>query len=215
MKTILIKEYRNEKEAIKHASTILKKTLKKGDVILTKPRLNNIKLKIMHFPSFVISKLSRGFTHSCLYLGKGYVLEIGGRFTDTKIKKFKLESLLKSKINLFKGITVYVVQPRYYERKHRNLVFKIAVNNFLKKSKYLVFSYRELFKLWLKFIFNYNKFGKKEKLYFKKKWNCSELVAYTLKKAGIKIGTRKTMFFLPSTFVFSKHFKTKKKVILK
>ena len=203
MKTILIKKYKNEDEAINRASTILKKTLKKGDVILTKPRLNNIRLKIRHFPSFVLSKFSRGFTHSCLYLGEGYVLEIGSRFTDTKIKKFKLESLLKSKIDFFKGITVYVVQPKYYKYKHRNLVFKIAINSFLKKSKDLVFSYWELFKLWLKLIFNYNKFSKKEKLYFKEGWNCSELVAYTLKKAGVKIGTRKTMFFLPSTFVFS------------
>ncbi|MEK6835601.1 MAG: hypothetical protein AABX55_01105 [Nanoarchaeota archaeon] len=215
MKAIVIKKGANEDKAIIKASKILKKTLKKGDIILTSPRLNNIKLKVMHLPSFIISKLSRGITHSCLYLGKGNILEIGHTLYDSKIKKIKIEDLLKNKIGMFRGITVYVVQPKYYKPKHRNLVLKVAINNFLNKSKSLAFSYRNMFYLWMKLIFKKNKFSKKEKLHFKKNWNCSELTAYILKKAGIKIGTRKTIFFLPSTFIFSKHFKAKKKIILK
>jgi len=215
MKIIRLKKYQSEDHAIKHAVALLKKVLKKGDIIATKPRLKNIKVKLRHFPSLIISKLSRGVTHSCLYLGRGYVLEIGTSITDTKIKKFKLERLLKSKIRMFKGVTVYVIQPKRYKNHHRHLVFKIAINNFLKKSRSIVFSYWSLFKLWVNLILKKYKFAKKENLRFKKDWNCSELVAYVLKKAGIKVGNRRTTFFLPATFVFSQYFKTKEKVVLK
>ena len=215
MKSIILKKYKSKNDAIAYAVTILKKTLKKGDIILTKPRLNKIKLKIMHFPSFIIGKLSRGITHSCLYLGKGNVLEIGNTIYDWKIKKISLDNLIKSKIKLFKGVTIYVVQPKHYKIKHRNLVLDVAINHFLKKSKFLVFSYWNMIKVWLKLIFKTHKFSQKEKLIFKEDWNCSELIAYVLKKANIKIGKRKTKFFLPSSFLFSKHFKTKKKLTLK
>ncbi len=215
MKSIVIKKEGNENKYISRASKILKNTLKRGDIILTRPRLNNIKLKIRHFPSFIISKLSRGITHSCLYLGDGYVLEIGARFNDSKIKKIKIEELLRSKIDLFKGVTVYVVQPKYYKTQDRNLVLKIAINNFLKKSKFIAFSYLNMAKVWGRLIFKKNKFSKKEILKFKSDWNCSELTAFILKKAGIKIGNRKTKFFLPSTFIFSRHFKSKRKIVLK
>ena len=142
-------------------------------------------------------------------------MEIGTTITDTKVKRFRLESLLKSKIGMFKGVTVYVTQPKYYKERHRRLVSKVAIENFLKKSKIIVFSYWNMFKLWMRLILNKNKFAKKELLKFKEDWNCSELIAFVLKKAGIKVGARKTKFFLPSTFVFSKHFKVKKKLILK
>src|SRR3989344_4493192 len=216
MKTIVIKNKGNENAAIKKAAEILKETLKKGDVILTKPRLNNIKLKIRNFPSLIIGAFTRGVTHSCLYLGNGKVLEIGSKFYDKSIKKISLERLLSRKYASFRGLTIYVVQPKYYKTKHRNLVFKIAVNNFLKKSKELTFSYLKIFKEVIKAAFHNSKISRrKEKLTFKKVWNCSDLVAYVLKKSGAKIGKRRTRFFAPSTFLFSKHFKTKKKVVLK
>lgn len=215
MKAIVIKNNSNEEKSIKEAVLILKKTLKKGDIILTKPRLNNIKLKIRNFPSLLIGALTKGITHSCIYLGNGNVLEIGTKFYDKKIKKMGLERLLKLKYASFKGLTVYVVQPKYYNEKHRKKVFKIAINNFLRKSKKLTFSYFSIFKIAVKVQLTRNKFMKREKLDFKKVWNCADLVAYVLKKAGAKIGHRKTKFFAPSTFLFSRHFKTKKKVILK
>ena len=46
MKTILIRKFKTQDLAIKKAVSILKASLKKGDIILTKPRLNNIKLII-------------------------------------------------------------------------------------------------------------------------------------------------------------------------
>ena len=58
MKTILIKKYNNEKEAIKYAADILKEALKKGDVILTKPRLNILPLSIFLNPSISHPSLS-------------------------------------------------------------------------------------------------------------------------------------------------------------
>ena len=215
MKAVVIERKEDNDSYIKRASQMLKSSLKKGDVNVTKPRLNNIKLKIMHFPSFIISKLSRGITHSCLYLGNGNVLEIGTTLTDSKIKKLSLESLLKSKMRLFGGVTVYAIQPKYYKLKHRERAVKLAVNNFLKRSKEVVFSHFNMLKLGLGLILKRNKFSGKELLKFKRDWNCSELTAHILKKANIKIGKRRAKFFLPSTFVFSKHFKTKKKVILK
>ena len=54
MKAVVIERKEDNDSYIKRASQMLKSSLKKGDVIVTKPRLNNIKLKIMHFPSFII-----------------------------------------------------------------------------------------------------------------------------------------------------------------
>jgi hypothetical protein len=215
MKSITIKNNNNEEKAIEKAVLILKKTLKRGDIILTKPRLHNIKLKIKNFPSFLIGSLTKGITHSCLYLGKGNILDIGSKFYDRDIKKITLEKLLKNKMSIFKGLTVYVVQPKNYKEKHRKEVFRIAINNFLNKSRELTFSYFNIFKIAVKSQLTKSKFIKKERLDFKEVWNCADLVAYALKKSGVKIGNRKTKFFAPSTFLFSKHFKTKKKVILK
>ena len=216
MKTIVIKNNDNERAAIRQTTEILEENLKKGDVILIKPRLRNIRLKIRNFPSFIIGAFTRGITHSCLYLGKGKVLEIGTKFYDKGIKKISLEKLLRIKYASFRGLTIYIVKPKYYKTKHRNLVFKIAINNFLKKSKELTFSYIKIFKEVIKAAFHNSKISRrKEKLTFKKVWNCSDLVAYVLKKSGAKIGKRRTKFFAPSTFLFSKHFKTKKKVVLK
>jgi len=215
MKAIVIKNNNDEEQAIKKTVSILKKTLKTGDIILTKPRLHNIKLKIRNFPSLLIGSLTKGITHSCIYLGKGNVLEIGTKFYDKKIKKISIEKLLRLKYASFKGLTIYVVQPKYYNEEHRKKVFKIAINNFLKKSKELTFSYFNILKIAIKIQLTKNRFIKKEKLNFKKVWNCADLVAYVLKKSGTKIGHRKTKFFAPSTFLFSKHFKTKKKIILK
>ena len=215
MKTIKITLKNNKLKSIKKAVLILKNSLKKGDIIITKPRLSNIKLKILHFPSFIISKLSRGITHSCLYLGDENILEIGHTILDPDIQKISIEEFLKCKIRLFSGVTVYILHPKNYKIHQRNLVLKIAVDEFLKRSKSLVFSYLNMFHVAFNLLFKKKVYIKKEILLFKKDWNCSELISYTLKKAGIKIGKRRTSLFLPSTFIFSNHFKIKKKLILK
>ena len=200
---------------IKQAILILKKTLKKGDIILTKPKLNSTKLKIINFWSFLIGKISRGVTHSCFYLGDDYVLEVGRRFTDKDIKKIKIKKLLEDKIEIFKEIILYVVHPKSYTNNHRNLAFKIAVDKFLSKTKEDSFSYITAVMGGLRYIFNKSRFYKKENINDKKKWHCSDMIAYIIKGSGVPIGKRAVHTFLPSSFLFSKYFKTKNKITIR
>ncbi len=213
MRATIIKD--NAKD-IKKTTRILIKSLKKGDIILTRPnKLDTIKLITINIWSFLISKVGRGVTHSCFYLGNGYVIESGRRITDKKIQKISLEKLLRDRFSIFKGVTVYIVQPKIYNEKHRKIALEFAVNKFLKKTENIAFSYIEVIKVGLRYIFHKSEFYKDENLDKKKKWNCSTMIAHIIKKSGAHIGKRNANTFLPDSFLFSKHFKTKKKFILK
>src|SRR3989344_285745 len=200
MKSIFIKI--NSKRAIDKAVTSLKKSLKKGDIILTGPIAKNFFFKYFNIIARFSKIVLRGITHSCLYLGKGNDFE-----------RITLKQLITNKINNFGGLTIYAVQPRDYKNKHRNLVIKEITNNFLKKSKHLAFSYFEAAKTTFRYLFQKSKFYKNEDLSFQKKWNCSHIVAHILKKANAPIGKRTSYTFVPCTFVFSRYFKVKSKVI--
>src|SRR3989344_7509252 len=215
MKSILIRDFNSQDEAIRKAIQILKKNLNKGDIILTSPRFKNIKLKIMNLPSYIISTLSRGITHSCVYLGKNEVLDIDFRFRGKDVQRLKLKELLKRKINRFKGIKVYVVQPKKYKSSHRAIVLKKAINEFLIKGKAKLYYYTELFKIFFKLKIMGHKFYRKQKPIYNYKWHCGNLVAYLLKIANVPIGKRAFSTYIPSTFIFSRHFKIKKKVVIK
>ncbi len=214
MKSLIIKA---DKKSIKKAYDLLNKSLKKGDIILTGPIPNNFFFKYFNFISMISRKVLRGITHSCLYLGNGYVFDIDHKIirNGDDMEKITLKKLIQNKINHFGGVIIYVVQPKLYTLKNRNLVVKETVNNFLKKSKFIAFSYFESLKAGFRFFFERHKFYKKENLNFQKKWNCSHIVAHILKKSGTPIGKRVSYTFVPCTFVFSRHFKVKQKVILK
>ena len=213
MKGIVIKK---DNKAVEKANLLLKKSLRKGDIILTGPIPKNFFFKYFNLICIVTRKVLRGITHSCLYLGGGYVFEIDHKIIrkGNDMEKITLKKLIKNKVENFGGVIIWVVQPKRYTLKHRNLVVKETINNFLNKSKYIAFSYFESIKVGMRFFFQRNKYVKEE-LKFREKWNCSHLVAYILKKSRVPIGKRTSYTFLPCTFVFSKHFKVKKKVILK
>ena len=215
MKSIFIKI--NSKRAIDKAVASLKKSLKKGDIILTGPIAKNFFFKYFNIIARFSKIVLRGITHSCLYLGKGYVFEIDYKFIrkGNDIERITLKQLITNKINSFGGLTIYAVQPRDYKNKHRNLVIKEITDNFLKKSRHLAFSYFEAAKTTFRYLFQKSKFYKNEDLSFQKKWNCSHIVAHILKKANAPIGKRTSYTFVPCTFVFSRYFKVKSKVILK
>ena len=215
MNSILIKKFKNKNEAIKKAVNLLKTKLKKGDIILTSPKFSNIRLKLMNLTSYIISKFSRGITHSCIYLGKNQVLDINFRFKGRDIQILTLKQLLKRKIISFKELKVYVVQPKKYKNYHRDIVLQESKNTFLRKSKNIIFSTASIFNIMFILLFNKSLFYKKEKAGYKNKWHCSNLVAYILKKSGVPIWKSATSTFIPSTFIFSRYFKIKKKIILK
>ncbi|MEK6834793.1 MAG: hypothetical protein AABX61_00840 [Nanoarchaeota archaeon] len=215
MKSILIRKFKTREDAIKKAAQILREKLKPGDIILTSPRLNNIKLKIRYFSSYLIGKLSRGITHSCLYIGNNRLMDMDIRLRGKAIQNITLEQLLKKKIDRFKGIKVYVVQPKRYKKWHRDIVLKESINNFINKSKDIIFSVKELSRMFFILTFKKSETYKKDTKNLVKRWHCSNLVAYILRKSGVNIGNRASNSFIPSTFVFSKHFKVKKKIVIK
>lgn len=215
MKSIFIKV--NSKRAIERAVISLKKSLRKGDIILTGPIAKNFFFKYFNVIARFSKIVLRGITHSCMYLGKGYVFDIDHKFIrkGNDIEKITLKKLITNKINNFGGLTIYAVQPRDYKNKNRNLVVKEITSNFLKKSRHLAFSYFEAGKAAFRYFFQRSKFYKNEDLSFQKNWNCSHIVAHILKRANTPIGKRTSYTFVPCTFVFSRYFKVKSKVILK
>ena len=198
---------------IKKIRSIIK--LKKGDIVLIGPRFNSITLKVKNFSSYIISKLCRGITHSCIYMGKDNIFDMDFRLIGKGIRKIKLNKLIKEKISKFKEINVYIVEPKIYQRRHRINVLREAINNFLMKKKEISFSYTGILKiLFVTLLLNKSYFYKKEKLQYKKEWYCSNLVAYILRKAKVPIGKRATSTFMPNTFAFSRHFKIKKRITI-
>ena len=207
----------DDKKAIEKATALLKRKLRKGDIILTGPIPKNFIFKYFNFVSMISRKILRGITHSCIYLGEGDVFEINYKIMKSggAIEKMTLKKLIKNKLEHFGGVIIYIVQPKQYTNKHRNLVKLEAVNNFLKKSKQRTFSYLESFKTGFKFLFDRKDFYKEDNLNYGGKWHCSNIVAFILKKSKVPIGKRAYHTFVPCTFVFSKHFRVKEKIILK
>ena len=205
---------KNKEKNIDTAIKLLKPHLKKGDLLITKPNLSSIKIKLFNLPSYFISLFSKGMTHSTIYDGKGNVVDLDFRLRES-LKKIPLKNFLRSKYKKFKGITVYIAQPRIYTDKNRYDVGKV-LDGLLKKSKDIGFSVRQYFFMlyWaiVKGIRYNNIYKLKTKQYNLKKVVCSTLNAYILKLGGVKLGTRPLVSFLPSTFIFSKYFKLKKKI---
>lgn len=203
----------NKEENIDTAVRLLKPYLKKGDLLIIKPNLTSIKIKIFAISSYLIALFSRGMTHSTMYAGKGNVVDLDLRL-GRSLRKMTLKDLLKSKYDRFKGFTVYAVQPKRYTNRQRYNVGKI-LNQLLKKGREIDFSVKQYLSMLYWAIvrgIRYNTLYKIKDKYNLKKGVCSSLNAYILKMGGVKLGTRPLVSFLPSTFIFSKYFKIKKKV---
>jgi len=203
----------NKEENVDIAVRLLKPYLKKGDLLIIKPNLNSIKIKLFTISSYLTSLFTRGMTHSTMYAGKGNVVDLDLRL-GRSLKKMTLKNLLKSKYKRFKGFTVYAVQPKKYTNRQRYNVGKI-LNQLLKKSREIDFSVSQYLSMLYWAIvrgIKWNNLYKIKAKYDFKKGVCSSLNAYILKMGGVKLGTRPLVFFLPSTFIFSKYFKIKKKL---
>lgn len=213
MKVIVLK---NNKKSIEKATRILTRSLKKGDIILSGPIPKNTWTRFFNIILMITRKVLRGITHACLYLGNNKVLDIDQKITEkgNDIFRISIKGFIKRKISQFGGVMIYVVQPKKYKNKYRKLVVAEAIKNFFKKSKNLKHSYFESLKVGLRFLFK-NPRKYKENLVYRKHWTCGHFVAYIFKKSGVDIGRRASYMFLPTTFAFSKHFKVKRKIILK
>ena len=203
----------NKEENIDAAVRLLKPYLKKGDLLIIKPNLNSIKIKLFTISSYLISLFTRGMTHSTIYDGKGNVVDLDLRLGRHLIKR-SLKDLLKSKYKRFKGFTVYAVQPKRYTNRQRYNVGKI-LNQLLKRGREVDFSVKQYLSMLYWAIIRgirWNNLYKIKAKYNLKKGVCSSLNAYILNMGGVKLGTRPLVSFLPSTFIFSKYFKIKKKI---
>ncbi len=72
----------------------------------------------------------------------------------------------------------------------------------------------ESMKLFLRYVLFRNK-KYKEDLNYRTTWTCSSMVAHVFKKTGVRIGKRASYMFVPSTFLFSRHFRVKSKVVIR
>lgn len=207
------KASKNKEKNIDLAIKLLKPYLKKGDILIIKPSFNSIKIKLFNLSSYVISLFSKGMTHSAIYSGKGNIVHLEFRLK-RDLRKITLRGLLREKYKLFKGFTIYVVQPKKYTNWHRSNVHKV-LNELLDRGKEINFSLNQFFSMFywtlIKGIKNHNVHKLKSK-FSVKKGVCSTFIAHVLKKGGVNLGRRPLVGFLPSTFVFSKNFKTKKKI---
>ncbi|MBS3145405.1 hypothetical protein J4414_01235 [Candidatus Woesearchaeota archaeon] len=203
----------DKEKNISIAASILKRHLRKGDILIIKPNLTNIKVKLFNPSTYFISFFSKGITHSGIYDGKGNVYDVEFRW-GKHLRKRTLRELLRVKYQLFKGITVYAVQPKKYSRENRYDVDRF-ITDIIKAGKDINFSINQfIYMLYLGFIkdTNYKNAHKIKQKFNEKKAVCSTFVAHVLKKSGINLGRRPVVTFLPSTFIFSRNFRIKKKV---
>jgi hypothetical protein len=203
-------------ESLELASLSLRQQLKPGDIILSGPILKNLKTKFVDIALLVTRRVLRGITHSCVYIGDGKILDIDYKPLDrgNEIGSVTVEEFVKGKLDYYGGVKIYVVRPRKYTAKHRRLVVKESVENFLRNRSRLNHTYIGSLRLGFRYIFFRNK-NYKEDMSFKKSWTCGEMVAYLMKNAGAKIGKRATYTFVPPMFLSNKHFKVKSRLVMK
>jgi len=213
MKKITIRAGRES--SISEAVYILKGVLKPGDIILTGPASKNSLIRFIDVTVLIVKHVLRGITHSCVYLGDERVLDIDYKPLDrsNEVEEKTLEGLIRSKIEFFGSIKIYVVSPKTYTRKQRKIVVQESMDRFIKNRKTLNHTYTGCLTLGMRYIFFRNK-RYKEDMSFKKSWTCGEMVAYLLKKSGTEIGKRATYTFVPPMFIKSKYFKIKRKVCI-
>ena len=126
-----------------------------------------------------------GITHCCLYLGDNMIFDMDHKIVEDGNDFFKVnvKNFIKRKIRQFGGVTIYVVQPRMYNKKSRKLVVLEAIKNFINKNKILRHSYLETIKVGLRFIFKRNKkYEENLSLINKRHWTCAHVIAYIFKK---------------------------------
>lgn len=213
MKIVQLKK--DDPESIENAAKILRQSLIAGDVILSAPIPKNFFNKYVNIAIIIIRRYSRGITHSCLYLGNNQVLDIDYKIIrpGPAIEKIALETLLKNKIDFYGGVIVYVVKPKHYNKKNRMAAVKHSFDDFLKNQHKITHGLFGTVKLALRYRFRNNK-KYPEDFRMVEDWTCTHMVAHILKRSGAKIGRRASYTFIPMTFLFSKNFKTKSKLIL-
>jgi len=202
-------------ESLNMAVTSLRQGLKPGDIILTGPIPKNFKSRFLNIIARITIHVLRGITHSCIYLGNDQIMDIDHKIirSGNELECVSIEEFIKRKIEHFGGVMIYVARPKKYNSIHRQKVVKESLETFLKNNDKITHTYVGSLKLGMRYIFFRNRYYK-EDMSFKNAWTCSEMVAYILKKAGIKIGKRATYMFAPPTFVSSPYFKVKKKLVM-
>ena len=195
---------------------MLLRSLKKGDIILTAPIPQTVTARFIDIVTLIVRKTFRGITHSCIYLGDGYILDIDFRplATGSDVTKLPLRQFLKNKIEYFGGLTVYVVKPKHYSKYRREMVVAQSLSTFIGSGQNHTHSAIESMKLFFRHVFNRTK-KYKENLSYTTLWTCSHMVAHIFKKSGAKIGRRASYTFTPATFAFSKYFTVKEKIVIK
>ena len=208
---------KKDEKALVKAERNMSKYLRTGDIIVTGPAAENIGSIFRDVVVLITRRTFRGVTHSCIYLGKGYLLDIDFNplERDSNVKMLSLKKFLKTKLNHYGSLAVYTVKPRYYTKYRRSLVVKESMDTFLNgDKKNHRHSAVESLKLFFRFLFMRHK-NYKEDLKSRTSWTCSHLVAHVFKKTGTRIGKRASYTFNPCTFLFSRYFKVKNKVIIK
>ena len=211
MKNVIIRDT-TEKD-IDEAARHLLSELQPGDIILSGPIPTKIKAKYINVISIFVRNVFKGITHSCIYMGRGRIIDIDLHLTQREdVEVLSLRQFLRNKIDSFGGVRVYVVTPKNYRKAQRRLAI-LESNNFNRKKAYLRYTYiGSVLTAW-RYIFRRRKIYK-EDLSFRNNWTCGEMVAYILKRAGTPIGKKASYTFVPPMFVNKKYFHVKKKVCL-
>lgn len=204
-----------DEQSIEKVTARLQKVLKKGDIILSGAIPRNFSTRFVNVIIHVTLKVLRHVTHSCIYVGDGKILDIDYKILaqGTDIELVTIKEFVSRKISDFGGVTIYVVAPKNYTNKQRQMVVEESMNNFFKKRSKLTHTYMGSIQLGMRYVLFRNK-KYREDLRFKNDWTCSTMVAYILKKCGVRIGKRASYTFVPPMFLFSKKFRTKSKIVM-
>ncbi len=128
-----------------------------------------------------------------------------------EIEKITLRQLIQNKVNNFGGVRIYVVTHRFYKKASRERVVAESIRGYFDKRDRINHSYVKSFVVGIRYLFMRRKHYL-EDLSFKGRVSCSEMVAQTMKRAGMRIGRKASYNFVPSQFLFSKYFKVKGKI---
>ena len=214
MKALIIRT--ESRDAVDKAVDSLRRSLRPGDIILSGPIPKNVSTKYLNVVLMLTSRILKGITHSCMYVGDGKILDIDYKIirSGTHIEELTLKQFVEGKIGMFGGVRIYAVKPRHYSRLQRRLAVTESRENFIAKSKELTHTLKGTAILGFRYVFRKNTHYK-EDLSFRTDWTCSYMVAHILKKANVNIGKRASYTFVPSMFAYSRYFKVEKKIVLK
>jgi hypothetical protein len=204
-----------DEHAIEKAVSSLNKVLTPGDIILSGPVSKNVLSRYFHVTLILARRILKGVTHSCLYLGDGKILDIDYKIlrSGSHIEEVTLADFVRSKIDFFGGVMIYVVNPKHYSKIQRKMAIHESRIHFIKRSKQLSHTLWGSFVVGFRYVF-FRKFKSKEDLSFRNDWTCGHMVAYIMKKSKVDIGKRASYTFVPPMFLFNKNFHTKSKIIM-